>query len=226
MANYLIALPSELLLEIILKASEDSVFTLLNIQGTCKVLREALNYEVAYRSCCMEDLPNLVASPFEVTKFVDLLFTHRNFNFNFLMGIRTMFVRWNYFEGLKLVEEAMEARNLKATYLFCMMELLNGPYLEFSYVDQVLELLGPLKDTADMMWLRRITIQQFNREWNDGSEIEVEGWHEFHGNCDLTKVVGLLPKWTVDYYDNKLYIYCKAIQEMAYFVYMLISFIC
>ncbi|KAB1205853.1 hypothetical protein CJ030_MR7G027962 [Morella rubra] len=127
MAEYLIALPSELLLEIILKASEDLMFTLLNIRGTCKVLREVSECEVVYLSYYMEDLPNLVANPYEVAKFVDLFFIHCNLNVLFLRGISMMFVGWNYFKDLELVEEAVEARNLKATYLFCMQELFVVP---------------------------------------------------------------------------------------------------
>lgn len=43
----------------------------------------------------------------------------------------------------------------------------------------------------------------------------VEGWLGCHGNYDDSK-------WEVDYYDYNLYMYCKANQEMTYFVYMLI----
>lgn len=92
MAYYLTALPSELLLKIIHKASEDLVFTLLNVRGTCKTFREVLDCEVAYRSCSVEDLPNLVASPLEVTRHVDLLFIHHNPNVLFFRGLRTMFM--------------------------------------------------------------------------------------------------------------------------------------
>lgn len=38
----------------------------------------------------------------------------------------------------------MEAENAKRTYLFCMLELLNGPHLEFDDVKQVLKFLRPL----------------------------------------------------------------------------------
>lgn len=96
MADYLTALLRELLLEIILKASdkesEDSVFTLLNIRGTCKALHKASDCEVVYRSCRVEELPDLVANPFELAKFVDLLFIHRNLDVLFLRGICIMFV--------------------------------------------------------------------------------------------------------------------------------------
>lgn len=53
----------------------------------------------------MEELPDLVVYPLEVATFVDLLFVHRNLDVLFLRGINTMFVRNNYFRGLKLVEE-------------------------------------------------------------------------------------------------------------------------
>lgn len=125
MADYLTALLKELLLEIILKATaridahpyvldniKNSVFTLLNIRGTCKTLREASDCDVAYRSCRVEELPNLVAIPLEVAKFVDLLFIRRKPNVLFLRGICTMFVGDNYFKGLKMVEEDMEAGNI------------------------------------------------------------------------------------------------------------------
>lgn len=168
----------------------------------------------------MEDIPNLVASPLKLAKFVDLLFIQCNPNVLFLREIHKMFLGWNYFKGLELVEEAMKAGNLKAMYLFCMLELLNGPHLESFDVVRVFSLLRPLKNTADMMWLRRITIEQFSREWNDGSEINVVGWLECHGNCDISEFVGLLPEWVVDCYDDKPWIYCKANREIAYFVYM------
>ncbi|KAB1226755.1 hypothetical protein CJ030_MR1G022546 [Morella rubra] len=109
----------------------------------------------------------------------------------------------------------MEARNTKVTYLFCMLELLNGPHLESHDVDRVLIFLGSLKDNANMMWVRRTTIQQFGCKWNEGLELVVKGWLGCHGNYDDSK-------WEVDYYDYNLYMYCKANQEMTYFVYMLI----
>lgn len=169
MVDYLTGLPRELLLEINIKAttniivdpyeSENLVFILLNIRGTCKSLREASDCGVAYRACQVEELLNLLASPLEVASFVDLLFIHCIPDILFLMGIRTMFMGDNYFKGLKLVEEAMEVGNTKVTYLFCMLELLNGPHLESHDVDRVLIFLGSLKDNANMMWVRRTTIQ-------------------------------------------------------------------
>lgn len=62
------------------------MFTLLNIRGTCKTLRKALDCDVVYRSCCMEELLDLVASLLEVAKFVDLLFIHCNPDVLFLEG--------------------------------------------------------------------------------------------------------------------------------------------
>ncbi|KAB1228107.1 hypothetical protein CJ030_MR4G013709 [Morella rubra] len=103
MADYLTVVPKKLLQEIIIKATgrsdanpyvlddhENTVFTLLNITS-------------------VEELPNLVASPLEVAKFVDSLFTHCNPDVLFLIGIYTMFVGDNYFKSMKLVEETMEA---------------------------------------------------------------------------------------------------------------------
>ncbi|KAB1212840.1 hypothetical protein CJ030_MR5G010140 [Morella rubra] len=81
----------------------------------------------------------------------------------------------------------MEARNPKVTYLFCMLELLSSPHLESDDVARVFRFLGPLKDIKDMMWLRRTIIQQFDYEWNDGLEIEVEGWLGVMATATLLK---------------------------------------
>lgn len=104
--------------------------TLLSVRGTCKALREASDSGDVYRACCVEELPNLVTCPFEVAKFMNFLFVHRNLDILFFRGISTMFLKNHYLRGLKLLEEAMEARNPKATYLFCMLELLRGVDLE------------------------------------------------------------------------------------------------
>ncbi|KAB1222990.1 hypothetical protein CJ030_MR2G020041 [Morella rubra] len=108
--------------------------------------------------------PDLVVSPLKVAKFLDLLIIHRNPDVLFLRGIRTMFIEDNYYKGLKLEEKAMEARNPKGTYLFCMLELLNGPHLKSDDVDRVFRFLGPLKDNEDMMWVRMTTIQQLIKD--------------------------------------------------------------
>ncbi|KAB1219706.1 hypothetical protein CJ030_MR3G019159 [Morella rubra] len=83
MANYLIALLRELLLDIILKAItrtdlnpyvlddiENSLFTLLSICETCKTLCDALDCDITYRSCHIEEILDLVTSPLKVSKFV------------------------------------------------------------------------------------------------------------------------------------------------------------
>ncbi|KAB1223043.1 hypothetical protein CJ030_MR2G022354 [Morella rubra] len=159
------------------------VFTLLNIRGTCNTLPQASD-------CRIEELPNLVASPLEVAKFMNLLFIHWKPDILFLRGIRTMFVGDNYFKGLKLVEEALKATNIKGTNVFYILELLNGSHLEFDDVEWVFKFLGPLKDNEDMMWIRQKTIRQFGREWNDEGKLEVsaDDWLGFHGNCKLTEV--------------------------------------
>lgn len=97
----------------------------------------------------MEELPNLVISPPEVSRLVCSLFVHRNPDVLFLWG-----------ESMvpKLVEEAMKAGNSKATYLFCMLELLTSPHLESAEVDRVLSLLESLKEREDMVWLRATVI--------------------------------------------------------------------
>lgn len=116
--------------------------SLLSVRGTCKALREASDSGDVYRACRVEELPNLVACPFEVAKFMNFLFVHRNLDILFFRGIRTMFLKNHYLRGLKLLEEAMEARNPKATYLFCMLELLRGADLESDDVERVFRLLG------------------------------------------------------------------------------------
>ncbi|KAB1209442.1 hypothetical protein CJ030_MR6G023773 [Morella rubra] len=134
-----------------------------------------------------------------------------------------MIVGDNNIKSLKLVEEVMEAGNAKGSYLFCMLKLLNGPHLEFDDVNRVLRFLGLLKNNEDMMWVKQMTIQQFGRKWNDGSELEVsvDGCLGYHGNCEITKVPRLNFEWVVDYYDYDLCTYCKVNQDMAYFIYML-----
>lgn len=106
MADYLSTLPKVLLQEIIIKATtrlmwrnpyvqddpENTVNTLLSIRGTCKTLREASHCSEVYQACHLEELPNLMASPPEVAKFMGLLFVHRNLDVLFLWGIRTMFL--------------------------------------------------------------------------------------------------------------------------------------
>lgn len=96
-----------------------------------------------------------------------------------------------------------------------MLELLNGSHLESDDVVCVFRFLGPLKDNGDMMWVRRTTIQQFSREWNYRSELEVEDWL---GHYKITEVSGLNFEWAIDYYDYNLYMYCKANREMTYYV--------
>lgn len=83
----------------------------------------------------MKELPNLVVGPPEVSKLVCSLFVHCNLDVLFLWSIRVMFVKAGESMGRKLVEEAMEAGNSKATYLFCMLELLTSPHLESDEVD-------------------------------------------------------------------------------------------
>lgn len=156
-----------------------------------------------------------VSSP-KVDRFVCSLFGHRNPDVLFLWCICVMFWKGDELRGRKLMEEAMEAENPKATYLFCMLELQTSPYLESVEVDRVLSLLGSsLKDKEDMLWLRAIVIMQFSLSWNDRSELEFDedDWLGCHGNCYLFPVVGLNPNVTVDYYDNDLGMYCKANRE-------------
>lgn len=126
-----------------------------------------------------------MGSPPEVAKFVGSLFVHRNPDVLFLRGIRTMFLEGSYSKIRKLVEEAMEARNSKGTYLFLMLELLSDPHLESDEVERVLRLLGPLKENENMLWLRATIIRQFDLAWNDGLELVVheDGWLGRHGNC-------------------------------------------
>lgn len=121
---------------------ENMVNTLMSICGTCKALCEASDCGDIYRGFRVEELPNLVACPLEVAKFVNLLFIYRNPDVLFLTGIRNMFFRNNYSRGLGLVEEAMKAENPKATYLFCMLELLRGSDLEFDNVERVSDFWG------------------------------------------------------------------------------------
>lgn len=146
------------------------------------------------------------------------LFGHQNPDVLFLWCIRVMFLEGDESRGRKLVEEAMEAENPKATYLFCMLELQTSPHLESVKVDRVLSLLGSLKDKEDMVCLRATVIMEFSLSWNDGSELEFDedGWLGCHGNCYLFPVVGLNPNVTVDYYDNDLGMYCKANREKAF----------
>lgn len=134
-----------------------------------------------------------------------------------------MFVRNNYFEGLKLVDEAMEAENPKASYLFYMLELLRGSDLDFDDMERVFKCLGSLKENVNMLWLRDRTIQQFFHEWNDEYELNVraDGWLRCHDRCQITKVPGLNFEYAVDYYDDYLCMYSKANREMAFFVYRL-----
>lgn len=121
MGNYLTTLPKGLLQDVIIKATkripwrdpyvphcpENMVNTLMSICGTCKALYEASDCGDIYRGCRVEELPNLVACPLKVAKFVNLLFVYRNPDVLFLKGIQNMFVRNNYSKGLRLVEEAM-----------------------------------------------------------------------------------------------------------------------
>ncbi|KAB1227985.1 hypothetical protein CJ030_MR1G022972 [Morella rubra] len=237
MTDYLTTLPKGLLQYIIIKATRRSpwrdpyfldcpeiiVNTLLSVCGTCKVFSEASDCGDVYRACRVEELPDHVACPLKEAKFVHLLFVHCNLNVLFLRGICTMFVRNNYFGGLKLVDEAMEAENPKASYLFCMLELLRGSDLKFEDMERVFKCLGPLKENENMLWLRDRTIQQFFHEWNDEYELIVraDGWLRFNDRCQITKVPGLNSKYAVDYYDDYLCMYSKANREMTFFVYRL-----
>lgn len=140
MADYLTTLLKGLLRDIIIKATkripwrdpyvpqclENTVNTLLSIHGMCKALRKASDYGVVYRSCHVEELPNLVVCALEIAKILNLLLVHRKLDVLFFRGILTMLVRNNYSRGLRLVEEAMKVENPKATYLFYMLELLRG----------------------------------------------------------------------------------------------------
>ncbi|KAB1213281.1 hypothetical protein CJ030_MR5G009624 [Morella rubra] len=197
MADYLTTLPKGLLQDIIIKATkripwrdpyvpqcpENMVNTLLSIHGMCKAFREASDYGVIYRSCHVEELPNLVVCPLEIAKFLNLLLVHRKLDVLFFRGILTMLVRNNYSRGLRL--------------------------------------LGPLKENEDMGWLKDHIARQFIHESSEKWELHVtvESWLQCHGGCQLTKVPGLNPKSTVDYYDDDLCMYFRANQEMAYFVY-------
>lgn len=166
----------------------------------------------------MEELPNLVAGPLEVAKFVDLLFTHLNPDVLFLRGIRTMFMGNNYIQGLKLLEEAMEARKAKVKCMFCMLELLKGSNLESNNVERVFKYLGPLKENENMVWIRSTTIRQFSHEWSDEWELNLkaDGWLKCHGRCQLTEVPSLNPKYAIDYYDEDLCMYCRTNRKMAF----------
>lgn len=126
MANYLMALPKVLSQEIIIKVAarttwrdlyvlydpSNMVHTLLSVCGTCKNLCEASDCRDVYWACRVGELPDLVA------KFVDLPFVHRNLDFLYLKGIRTIFADDDYSTGLKLLAEAMEARNLRGCACF------------------------------------------------------------------------------------------------------------
>ncbi|KAB1206355.1 hypothetical protein CJ030_MR7G018914 [Morella rubra] len=104
MADYLTALPIVLLQEIIIKATvrsvwrdpyvlydpENTVRTLLSVHERCKILHKASNCRDVYRACHVEELPDLMASPPKVARFVDSLFIHDNLDVLFLRGIRTM----------------------------------------------------------------------------------------------------------------------------------------
>lgn len=90
----------------------------------------------------MEELPNLVACPLKVARFMNLLFVHRNPDILFLWGIRTMFVKNHYDRDLSLVKEAARAKNPKGTYLFTMLEFLRGTDLGLDDMRPVLRLLG------------------------------------------------------------------------------------
>lgn len=112
----------------------------------------------------------------------------------------------------------MEAENPKGTYLFCMLELLNGSHLEPDNVERIFRFLRPLKENEDMVWLRAMTIRQFGQAWNDGSELMVhaDSWVGCNGNYKIFEVPELNLEYAVDYYDDNLCMYCKANREKAF----------
>lgn len=95
--------------------------------------------------------PNLTIGPPEVARLRCSLFVNCNLDVLFLWGVGVMFLEGNKPRGWRLVENAMEAKNPKTTYLFCMLELLTSPHLESAKVDWVLGLLESLKENEDMV---------------------------------------------------------------------------
>lgn len=65
-----------------------------------------------------------------------------------------------------------------------------------------------------------MTIWQFGRALNDGSELVVNanGWPGYHCNCEIFEVPRLNPECTIEYYDYDLCMYYKANWEKAFFV--------
>lgn len=120
----------------------------------------------------------------------------------------------------------MEVGNSRGAYLFCMLKLLINDNESFK-VDRIYGILEHLKESAEMMWLKEATIAQFQREWNHETEIEVVAWLSCLRDQDpITPVdvmVGLLPNFTVELYDDQLCIGYNTGKEIAYFVYALIG---
>lgn len=114
-------------------------------------LHNASNCPEVYRACCVEELPNIAVGLPEVARLMCSLFVHCNLDVLFLWGVSAMFLEGNEPRGRRLVEEAMEARNPKTTYLFSMLELLTSPHLESAKVDWVLGFLESLKENEDMV---------------------------------------------------------------------------
>lgn len=86
-----------------------------------------------------------------------------------------------------MVEKAIEVGNAKATYMFCMLELLRGSKLKSDDLEWVFKLLGSLKENEDMVWLRDHIAWQFVCECGD-SLGTVCDWLGCHGKCQLTEV--------------------------------------
>lgn len=107
-----------------------------------------------------------------------------------------------------------------------MLELLIDDIESFK-VDRIYGILEHLKESAEMMWLEEATITQFQCECNHVTKIKVVAWPSCLRNQDpITSVdvmVGLLPNFTVELYDDRLCIGCNASKEIAYFMYALIG---
>ncbi|KAB1213595.1 Protein ECERIFERUM 26 [Morella rubra] len=90
--DHLTTLPNDLVVDIVLKATKELVFDLLNIRGVCRIQRELSSKLIVCQSCLVMELPDFSKSLDQVRRFVELLLRHNNTDIIFLIGVHTMFV--------------------------------------------------------------------------------------------------------------------------------------
>lgn len=90
--DHLTTLPNDLVVDIVLKATKELVFDLLNIRGVCRVQCELSSKLIVCQSCPVMELPDFSKGLDQVRRFVELLLRHNNTDVIFLIEVHTMFV--------------------------------------------------------------------------------------------------------------------------------------